>query len=308
MEVTFQFAWELKLIEALQQMIAALPFLKQFFSFLTIFGEPVAAVVVIGFMYWCIDKKNGIRTAICTLMAMISNVMIKNIFRRIRPYSVNKSIECLKVPESKYDIYDMAKQGYSFPSGHATVSSAISTSLYRIKKSKKLLIGGSIMVLLISISRVALGVHYPTDVLAGICFGIVSVIITDRLMEILDKKKLYLLLLVYSCLGIFYCKSNDYYSILGLMIGFTCGDLFDEKYVSFENTKNYLRMVIRTLVGGIIFVMITTLLKMPFTTEVLEAHNLFAYFYRVFRYAISAFLIIGLYPILFRYNILKFKE
>ncbi|MBO7676168.1 MAG: phosphatase PAP2 family protein [Erysipelotrichaceae bacterium] len=308
MELTFQFEWEVRLIEALQSLIRTVPLLEEIFSLITIFGEPVMAVVVVGLLYWCIDKKTGVRVGICTLPAMTTNCMIKNIFRRIRPYAVNESIHCIRVPEPRYDINDMIRQGYSFPSGHATVSSALLTSFYLIKKNRKLLTYGSVLVVLISLSRVALGVHYPTDVLTGIILGAVPVLIVNTLMDKLNKKQLYLILVLYSCIGVFFCKSDDYYSVLGLLIGFVCGDIFDERYVNFENTRNITRTLIRTLAGGLFFLCITTLLKLPFSKEVLNAQTQFAYLYRVFRYGVGTFGAIGLYPILFRYNILKFKE
>ena len=304
----YQFEWEIRLIESIQKLIRSFPVLKGIFSFFTILGEPVTVVVLIAFIYWCIDKKAAIKTGINVLGAMATNCMIKNIFKRIRPYAANDSIECLKVPESGYDMNDMNKQGFSFPSGHATASTSTVTSLYLEKRYRKILSSGSIIVALVCISRFALGVHYPTDVLVGIIMGVLPVFIIDMLSRKLNKKTLYLIILAYSCLGIFHCRSNDYYSVIGLMIGFMSGDLFEEKHVGFRNTNNCFRMIVRVLIGGLAYAGILAGLKLPFANEILEAETLFAYLYRVFRYAISTFMIIGLYPKVFGYNILKFKE
>ena len=304
----FQFDWEVELIVAVQDLIRTFPILKTVFSFFTLLGEAATLVVFIGFLYWCLNKDLGIKVAVYMLSAMAFNCMLKNIFRRIRPYAANENIECLKVPESRYDKNDMPKQGFSFPSGHATSTSRLLTTLYLDSGNKRLLYTGSLIVSLICISRFALGVHYPTDVLTGAFLGIVPALIIDRISQKLEKKHLYLILLVFSCLGIFFCTSNDYFSIIGLMIGFLGGDLFDGKYVRFENTGNVWRMIVRTLCGGLVFLGLITILKMPFPNEVLEAHTVFAYLYRVFRYGISSFIIIGLYPMLFKYNFLKFEE
>ena len=67
-------------------------------------------------------------------------------------------------------------------------------------------------------------------------------------------------------------------------------------------------MIFRILGGAIIFLSLVNVLKLPFSNEVLEAETLFAFMYRVFRYGISTFVIVGLYPILFKYNILRLKE
>ncbi|MBR2788152.1 MAG: phosphatase PAP2 family protein [Erysipelotrichaceae bacterium] len=304
----FQFAWEVELIKGLQELIRTFPFLKYFFSFFTMLGEPVTLVLIVIFFYWCFDKKLGIRIAISILMANVTNGMIKNVFERIRPHTANNEIECIRPAESRYDINDMAKQGFSFPSGHATCTANLLTTLYREKKNNKLLAFGSLIVFLVCLSRVALGVHYPTDVLVGVIFGIIPAVVVDRLYQKMEKKKFYLMLLIYSCLGFFYCRSNDYYSVVGLTIGFLSGDLFDEKYVRFENTTNVLRMIFRILGGAAIFLFLVNVLKLPFSKETLEAENMFSYLYRVFRYGTGTFVIIGLYPAVFKYNILRLKE
>ena len=304
----FQFDWEVKLIVAVQDLIRSFPFLKEIFSFFTTIGEPAAVVLLVAVIYWGLDKKLGVRIALYMQVGMVTGFMFKNVFRRIRPYAANKEIECLKAAESRYDIYDMSKQGFSFPSGHATCSSRLLSILYKTTGNKKLLYIGSFVVLMICISRFALGVHYPTDVLGGLLLGILPILLLKKAEDKLEKKHFYPLLFAYSCLGFFFCTSNDYYSILGLMLGFMSGDLFEEKYVGFKNTDNVLRMIIRVLLGGIIFLAVTTVLKKPFPAEVLEALSLFAYLYRVFRYAAATFIVVGLYPVLFKYNILNLEE
>lgn len=304
----FQFTWEVAFMERIQDLIRSFPFLKIVFSFFTMLGESVTLVLVIVFLYWNIDKKLGRRLVIDIAMANVTNGMIKNVFRRIRPYGANEQIECLKIPDRRYDAYDMNKQGYSFPSGHATCTASFLSALFIDKQNKKLLKWGITIVFMVALSRVALGVHYPTDVIFGIILGILPTILVQWLNKKIEKKRFYLLLIAYSCLGFFFCESNDYYSIVGILIGFIAGDLYDDRYVNFENTMSIPRMIIRTIVGGIIFLLVSTIMKLPFGKEVLEAQNYFAYCYRALRYALSCFVSIGLYPMLFRYDIFKFEE
>ena len=55
---------------------------------------------------------------------------------------------------------------WSFPSGHATASFAAAWALFRLAP-KKVGVPALLLAILIALSRLYVGVHYPTDVLAG---------------------------------------------------------------------------------------------------------------------------------------------
>jgi undecaprenyl-diphosphatase len=65
---------------------------------------------------------------------------------------------------------------FSFPSGHATDSAALATAvvllLWPTRRRWHAVAGGALFVIAVGISRVYLGVHFPSDVLAGWCVGI----------------------------------------------------------------------------------------------------------------------------------------
>lgn len=69
--------------------------------------------------------------------------------------------------------------GYSFPSGHVACAAAIATTVTLLlwpvltRVARQWLVGGlSAYVLLTALDRVFLGVHFPSDVLAGVIFGL----------------------------------------------------------------------------------------------------------------------------------------
>ncbi len=83
--------------------------------------------------------------------------------------------------------------GYSFPSGHATISTALAFALYlilknRIKHKKILLILSIMYPILISFSRVYLSVHYLSDVIAGIGLALFWVSLVALVFEVLRAK------------------------------------------------------------------------------------------------------------------------
>jgi len=93
------------------------------------------------------------------------NLASKQFFQRDRP-SLWESI----APESTY----------SFPSGHAMGSMTFACTVILLTWNTRarwpVLIAASLFTLLVSLSRVYLGVHYPSDILAGWCAAVVWVV------------------------------------------------------------------------------------------------------------------------------------
>lgn len=95
------------------------------------------------------------------LTLLVVNILLKPLVARIRPYEIIEGLRCIVARESEF----------SFPSGHSANSLACAWVLYRLC-DKKLGLPALILAILISLSRLYVGVHYPTDVLAGIAVGI----------------------------------------------------------------------------------------------------------------------------------------
>ena len=116
-------------------------------------------------------KDNKIRINIPKNVILISiiNYTIKQIIRRPRPIGINL----------------IKEGGYSFPSGHSTTSMAFYGFLiylvYKYIDNKDLKITIitllTLIILIIGTSRIYLGVHYASDVLAGFILGIIYLII-----------------------------------------------------------------------------------------------------------------------------------
>ena len=296
---TFYFDWEISLMVWLQSHLgAAGALLANFFS---MFGEELLMVAVLGFLYWCYDKKFGTYAGFNLLTANLWNPMIKNVCLRRRPYMDNPEILCLRQVDAEGDIYDVITQGYSFPSGHSTGAAALYGSIAAYKKKKRLSIIAYALILLVGVSRFCLGVHYPTDVLAGWALGFLAINVVSLMMKKIKKRWIvHAILLVTGAAGFFYCESTDYFTSYGMLLGFAVAVPFEEKYVNFEGTRSVVRSVLRIAGGCAIFFGLNTLLKLPFSSKFLSDGSTLSHIVRTLRYAIVLFVDMGVYPMIFK--------
>ena len=145
------------------------------FHYLALFGIGAAIFWITLYIF---DKQNRQKIifgglAIITAWGL-NTIIIKNIFQSERPFSVLENV-----------ISGAEKlSSYSFPSGHATASFALATTLVLIYPQKRFVYLGFIFALFISISRIYFGVHYPSDILGGIVLGIVVPILIFKSAKI----------------------------------------------------------------------------------------------------------------------------
>lgn len=115
---------------------------------------------------------------------LTSNIIIKNIVKRPRPYSVNGS-DYISWWEFTGKVTDSE---YSFPSGHATSAAAFCICFIWYYGFKKY--WGIIFVpILMAITRLYFVVHYPTDVIAGLLIGTLASLAAFYLTKLLNKAK-----------------------------------------------------------------------------------------------------------------------
>lgn len=142
------------------------PFLDKIMVFITRFGDAGIIWILLSLILLLIPKtrKSGaIMVAALIVDVLLCNVVLKNLIARTRPYDINTGVQLLIAR-----LHD-----YSFPSGHTAASFASVTALY-LAGEKKLWKFAFVLACLIAISRLYLYVHYPTDVLGGVLFGVVS--------------------------------------------------------------------------------------------------------------------------------------
>ena len=298
---TFFFQWEVTLMEWLQANLGSAAI--SMMSFFSLFGEELPLILIVGFIYWSYDKKLGRRMGLSAIMGLTWSTMIKNIVLRRRPYFDHENIKILRIVEPHGDIYDISTQGYSFPSAHSTNAVTVFGSLATNLRKRWIVILAIILPMLTGISRFVVGAHYPTDVMAGWLLGLTSVMVVNMLQDrVKNTITLYGILLVIALPGFFYCRTEDYFTSMGLMIGFMGGTLLDDRFVHFENTEKLLFRVLRVLGGLVVYLVLNTLLKLPFSKEFLSDGSTAALVIRFARYAIVSVVAFGVYPMVFRFE------
>lgn len=296
--ITFYFPWEVALMQWIQANLG--PVGIKLATFFTICGDQVVCIAILCFLYYCWDKEFARFVGLNVMTANIFNALIKSVVLRRRPYFDHESIKCYRPPESKGDIYDLTLQGYSFPSGHSSNAVTLFGSIGIYLKKRWLTLIVVLLPILIGLSRICLGVHYPTDVFFGWIFGIIAIVVVpwaDR--KITDKRIFYGLIILLSSVGWLYVKDVKYYTVYGTLIGFILAIEFEKRFVNFEPTRKFGACVARMVGGLAIYLVLNTLLKLPFSSEFLVSPTRAAFAVRALRYTITLFATMGLYPMVF---------
>lgn len=142
--------------------------LTKMMLFLTALGNlPFVVISLFVFAGWFAFKREGYFAGLLLILGVFSaagcNLLLKMLFQRVRPEEFRL----------------IMASGYSFPSGHAMVSTVYYWLLaYLFYQRLQHTVGKRILAIilatipfLIGISRIYLGVHYPSDVLAGFAAG-----------------------------------------------------------------------------------------------------------------------------------------
>lgn len=129
-------------------------------QFITFFSDPIWCILLSCLMILFVKNKKISKAFLLNLiLVFLLNYVLKILFSRNRPADINLIVET----------------GFSFPSGHAMMSLGIYGFLIYLlllsdKNKISKIIGTCFLILLIfliGISRIYLGVHYATDVIAG---------------------------------------------------------------------------------------------------------------------------------------------
>lgn len=161
--------FDLSLLQLAQSLRATYPWLAEVMRDLSGLGSTIVltlfSLATLGYLILVRAKT----AALLLVVSVISGTLVVNLFKagfgRLRP-------------EAAYA--ELMASGLSFPSGHSSMSAIVYLTLGALVASTHqrwaervyILLAASLMTLLIGLSRIALGVHWATDVLGGWALGV----------------------------------------------------------------------------------------------------------------------------------------
>jgi membrane-associated phospholipid phosphatase len=149
--------WGIEVVLGFQQFS---PALDLSFKSLTFLGNLEFFLLFMPLIYWCIDRRMGARLLVLFLISAYVNTIAKVMSDQPRPFQYDSRVRQL-----------VHAGGGGLPSGHTQGAVVVWGYLASQIRSGKFWIIAGFLMIAVPISRLYLGVHFPTDLLGGYCLA-----------------------------------------------------------------------------------------------------------------------------------------
>ena len=253
------------------------PFGDAFFGILTYLGDEIGMLAIALLFFWCLDKRSGYYLFLVGFVGTLCNQFLKLVFRVDRPWvahpdftPVGSAIE--------------AATGYSFPSGHTQASVGLFGGIALIAKKKLLRWGCILLAVLVPLSRLYLGVHYPADVIFSAALALLLLFVLRPLVAPDRPRRMFLLLgavtllsLAYLLFVLLYAFPSDTdpqnlssglknaYTLLGVLLGLDLVYLLDATCLPISTAAPLPGQILKYTVGLLLALGIKEGLRAPLT-------------------------------------------
>ena len=290
------------------------PVLDFIFSLVTLCGEETVFMAIGMIVFWCVNKQKGYYLLSVGFVGTVINQFLKITFRIPRPW----------VKDPNFTIVESAREaasGYSFPSGHTQTSVGLFGGVALKFKNCALRIVSIALCVLVSLSRMYLGVHTPLDVGVSIGIALILIFALSPIFEKAEKSPRVMYALLFSLTGVmlaYLCfmsfwqfpeevfhvdNVHNYtsalknaYTLTGCMLGFLVVYTVDLKWLKFDTKAVWWVQIIK-IVGGLALVLaVKELMRAPL--EAILPANTWA---RMLRYFLMVIMAGSVWPLTFKY-------
>jgi membrane-associated phospholipid phosphatase len=248
-----EFVWTegIKLIVWLQKLKS--PLADYVARFFTIIGTEEFYLLLTGSVYWCGSGRDSLaaRLTYRWLISGLVNADLKDLLDQPRPFEIDPGLQLIFT------------RGRGMPSGHAQSAVVVWGTLAAASGRRSSWAWSLALVLLISLSRVYLGVHFPTDILGGWAVGIVLLIAFERIepkvrrwLHEMNPGPLASIALTAPLLLALVFLEEDAFRLASLLSGFGLGLVLASGYRWPLRSR-----VLRLIVGGLPLITVYSLLK-----------------------------------------------
>jgi membrane-associated phospholipid phosphatase len=217
------------------------------FKGLTFLGNLEFFLIFMPLIYWCVDRRTGARLLVLFLISAYVNAVAKVIAGQPRPFQYDSRVRAL-----------VHAGGGGLPSGHTQSAVVVWGYLASQFRRRWLLIIAGFLMIGIPLSRLYLGVHFPTDLLGGYILGLILLILYLRLAihveawlvqkgvvwQIAAAFLLPLVLILINPKGSVYALNA-----CGVLLGFGSGVILERRWIRFCAGAGFLKKFLRYVAG-----------------------------------------------------------
>jgi membrane-associated phospholipid phosphatase len=226
----------------------ASPQLDAVFAVFTALGDEEFFLIALPLIYWSINRALGVRLMVVFLVSGLVNQVAKHLAAQPRPFEYDARV--VEIVEA---------EGFGLPSGHTQSAVVVWGFLGSVVRKTWFWVVAAALMVLIPMSRVYLGAHFPTDVLGGYVLGVLVLWFWlrygSRLEEwFFEQETIHQLILITAipALAMAFWPTEDMVTGGGTMVGIGAGLVLERRLVGFDVAGTLLQRALRFLVGIVV--------------------------------------------------------
>ena len=238
-----------------------MPVLNEFMLAVTYFGDEIAFLVTALILFWCVDKRQGYYVLSVGFFGTLANQFLKITCRVPRPW----------VRDPEFTILEQAREaatGYSFPSGHSQSGVGTFGAIAYTTKNQIVKWLCIAVAVLVPLSRMYIGVHYPSDVLVASGMALGLIVLMKPLVFGNDGKNIPVIFAVGVALSLAFLAYvelwpfpedidphnmesavKNAYTLLGALLGLLVAYYYDERKLHFPVKAVWWAQILKVVVG-----------------------------------------------------------